>query len=153
MKNLALVDFFSEDVVDLDIKKDTAESVLKELIKLLKLDKRTNQALLQMLMKREKLGSTGVGKGIAIPHCRSLLVNKVRIAVGKTQTGIDYSAIDRKKVDLFFLIVAPPIEVSNQYLPLLGKIAGLLKEDKILTKMKKAKTPAEFLELLDGITL
>jgi mannitol/fructose-specific phosphotransferase system IIA component (Ntr-type) len=153
MKNLALVDFLSDDVINLDIKKDTAEGVLKELIKLLKLDKRTNQALLQMLMKREKLGSTGVGKSIAIPHCRSLLVNKVRIAVGKTQTGIDYSAIDKKKVDLFFLIVAPPIEVSNLYLPLLGKIAGLLKEDKILSKMKKAKTPAEFLELLDGITL
>lgn len=153
MKNLQLVDFFSEDVINLDLRKDSAEGVLKELIKLLGLDKRANQALFQMLMKREKLGSTGVGKGIAIPHCRSLLVNKVRIAVGRTQVGIDYGAIDRKKVDLFFLIVAPPIEVSNLYLPLLGKIAGLLKEDKILTKMRKARSPAEFLALLEGITL
>jgi mannitol/fructose-specific phosphotransferase system IIA component (Ntr-type) len=106
-----------------------------------------------MFMKREKLGSTGVGKGVAIPHCRSLLVNRVRVSVGRTTKGINYGAIDKKKVNLFFMIVAPPIEVSNLYLPLLGKVAGLLKEDKVLTKMKKAKSPQEFLKLLEGITL
>jgi mannitol/fructose-specific phosphotransferase system IIA component (Ntr-type) len=147
------MDHFHENVVDLDIRKDTAESVLKDLIRLLGLDKRANQELFQMLMRREKLGSTGVGKGVAIPHCRSVLVNKVSVAVGRTHNGIDYSAIDKKKVDLFFLIVAPPIDVSNLYLPILGKIAGIIKEDKILSRMKKAKTPAEFMELLDGITL
>lgn len=153
MQSLKLMDHFHENVVDLDIRKDTAESVLKDLIRLLGLDKRANQELFQMLMRREKLGSTGVGKGVAIPHCRSVLVNKVSVAVGRTHNGIDYSAIDKKKVDLFFLIVAPPIDVSNLYLPILGKIAGIIKEDKILSRMKKAKTPAEFMELLDGITL
>jgi mannitol/fructose-specific phosphotransferase system IIA component (Ntr-type) len=153
MKIMKLEDFFTEDVINLEITKETVDSVLKELIKLLKLDKRTNQMLLQNLMKRENLGSTGVGKGVAIPHCRSLLVSRVRVAIGRTKKGIDYNAIDKKNANLFFLIIAPPIEVSNLYLPLLGKIAGLLKEDKILTKMKKVKTPQEFLKLLEGITL
>ena len=153
MKILKLEDFFTEDVIKLDIKKETAGPVLRELIKLLGLDKRANDTLYQMLMKREKLGSTGVGKNVAIPHCRSLLVNRVRVAIGRTKKGIDYGAIDKRKVNLFFLIVAPPIEVSNVYLPLLGKVAGFLKEEKILPKMKKAKTPQEFMKLFEGITL
>jgi len=153
MKIMKLEDFFTEDVIKLGIKKETSGPVLRELIKLLGLDKRTNDALYQMLMKREKLGSTGVGKGVAIPHCRSLLVNRVRVAMGRTTKGVDYGAIDKKKVNLFFLIVAPPIEVSNIYLPLLGKIAGFLKEDKILTKMKKTKTPQDCMKLFEGITL
>jgi len=153
MKTMKLEDFFTKDVIKLDIKKETPGAILKELIKLLELDKRTNDTLYQMLMKRENLGSTGVGKGVAIPHCRSLLVNRVRVAIVRTKNGIDYGAIDKKKVNLFFLIVAPPIEVSNIYLPLLGKIAGLLKEAKILTKMKKTKTPEEFMKLLEEIPL
>ncbi len=153
MKNMQLTDFFSEDVINLELEADTKEKVLKDLVGLFGLDGRANQALLQMLQKRENLGSTGVGKGVAIPHCRSLLVNRLRVAVGRTKKGIDYEAIDRKKVNLFFLIVAPPIEVSNLYLPLLGRIAGLLKDDKVLGKMKKAKTPEEFMKLFEGITL
>ncbi len=153
MKMLKLEDFFSEDVIKLGITRESADGVLKELIKLLDLDKRTNQMLLQNLTKREHLGSTGVGKGVAIPHCRSLLVNRVRVAFGRTKKGIDFNAIDKKKVNLFFLIVAPPIEVSNLYLPLLGKVAGLIKDEKSLAKMKKIKTPQDFLKILKDITL
>ncbi|MFQ6102675.1 MAG: PTS sugar transporter subunit IIA [Candidatus Glassbacteria bacterium] len=153
MRIMKLEDFFSESEINLDLQQDTVDGVLKELIKLLKLDGRTNKMLFQMLRKRENLGSTGIGKGVAIPHCRSLLVNRVRVAFGRTRKGIDFNAIDKKKVSLFFLIVAPPIEVSNLYLPLLGRIAGLLKENDILRKMKRVKTPQEFLKLLEGIPL
>ena len=81
-----------------------------------------------MLKRRENLGSTGIGRGIAIPHCRSLVVNKLRVAFGRKTDGVDFKAIDEKPVHFFFLIVAPPLEVSNQYLPVLGKIAQFSKE-------------------------
>ena len=64
--------------------------------------------------------STGIGRGIAIPHCRSLVVNQLRVAYGRKQPGVDFNAIDGKPVTNFFLIVAPPLEVSNQYLPVTG---------------------------------
>ena len=63
--------------------------------------------------------------------------------------GIDFKAIDDKPVLYFFLIVAPPLEVSNQYLPVLGKIAQFAKEPDVTARLSKLNTPAEFLSLLE----
>jgi mannitol/fructose-specific phosphotransferase system IIA component (Ntr-type) len=107
--------------------------------------------LFKMLKRRENLGSTGIGRGIAIPHCRSLVVNRLRVAFGRRPEAIDFKAIDEKPVSFFFLIVAPPLEVSNQYLPVLGKIAQLCREPDVPERLGTLETPAEFLELLgDG---
>ncbi|MDH4350377.1 MAG: PTS sugar transporter subunit IIA, partial [Gemmatimonadota bacterium] len=99
--------------------------------------------------RRENLGSTGIGRGIAIPHCRSLVVNRLRVAFGRKPEGLDFRAIDEKPVYNFFLIVAPPLEVSNQYLPVLGKIAQFAKEPDTPDRLAKLKAPDEFMELLD----
>jgi len=104
--------------------------------------------LYKMLKRRENLGSTGIGRAIAIPHCRSLVVNKLRVAFGRKSTGIDFRAIDEKPVNFFFLIVAPPLEVSNQYLPVLGKIAQFSKEPDVPQRLLALKHPGEFLALL-----
>jgi nitrogen PTS system EIIA component len=102
-----------------------------------------------MLKRRENLGSTGIGKGIAIPHCRSLVVNRLRVAFGRKPTGIDFRAIDDRPVHNIFLIVAPPLEVSNQYLPVLGKIAQFSKETDIPSRLEEISSPREFLSLLE----
>ena len=104
--------------------------------------------LFKMLKRRENLGSTGIGRGIAIPHCRSLVVSKLRVAFGRKSVGVDFKAIDDKPVFFFFLIVAPPLEVSNQYLPVLGKIAQFSKEMDVPERLLKLKQPREFMELL-----
>jgi mannitol/fructose-specific phosphotransferase system IIA component (Ntr-type) len=105
--------------------------------------------LYKMLKRRETLGSTGIGQNIAIPHCRSLVVNRLRVAFGRKLEGIDFKAIDDKPVNYFFLIVAPPLEVSNQYLPVLGKIAQFAKEPDVPDHLARLATPAEFLKLLE----
>ena len=120
---MELREFFSEDAVQLELQGTSKDEVLKELIGLLKLDDKSEGMLFKMLKRRENLGSTGIGRGIAIPHCRSLVVNRLRVAFGRKRDGVDFKAIDDKPVNFFFLIVAPPLEVSNQYLPVLGKIA------------------------------
>src|SRR5690606_4763071 len=125
---MELREFFSEDVVKLDLDSTSKDDVLKELIALLGLDEKSEGMLYKMLKRRENLGSTGIGRGIAIPHCRSLVVNRLRVAFGRKREGLDFKAIDDKPVQFFFLIVAPPLEVSNQYLPVLGKIAQFSKE-------------------------
>ncbi len=145
---MELREFFSLDAVQLDLQGSTKDDVLKELIGLLKLDDKSEGMLFKMLKRRENLGSTGIGRGIAIPHCRSLVVNKLRVAFGRKPAGVDFKAMDDKPVHFLFLIVAPPLEVSNQYLPVLGKIAQFGKEPDVPEKLSALQTPEDFMKLL-----
>jgi PTS system nitrogen regulatory IIA component len=146
---MELRQFFAEDGIKLELDGSTKDDILKELISLLKLDEKSEGMLYKMLKRRENLGSTGIGRGIAIPHCRSLVVNKLRVAFGRKPAGIDFKAIDEKPVFFFFLIVAPPLEVSNQYLPVLGKIAQFSKEPDVPQRLLSLTQPAQFLSLLE----
>ena len=146
---MRLREFFSEDAINLHLQSTTKDEVLKELVGLLKLDDKADQTLVKMLKRRETLGSTGIGQNIAIPHCRALAVNRLRVAFGRKLEGVAFNAIDGKPVNYFFLIVAPPLEVSNQYLPVLGKIAQFAKEADVPDRLAKLNAPQEFLQLLE----
>ena len=146
---MRLTEFFSPDAIALNLQSTTKDDVLKELTALLKLDPKSDGMLFKMLKRRENLGSTGIGRGIAIPHCRSLVVSKLRVAFGRKLEGIDFRAIDDKPVNYLFLIVAPPLEVSNQYLPVLGKIAQFAKEPDVPERLARLQTPDEFITLLE----
>ena len=146
---MQLREFVAEDAIDLNLQSTTKDAILKELVGLLKLDEKADALLVKMLKRRETLGSTGIGQNIAIPHCRSLVVDHLRVAFARKVGGVDFGAIDGKPVHYFFLIVAPPLEVSNQYLPVLGKIAQFAKEPDIPERLATLKTPQEFLKLLE----
>jgi nitrogen PTS system EIIA component len=146
---MELRDFFDRDAVDLQLGAEAKDDVLRELIALLKLDEKSEGILFKMLKRRENLGSTGIGRGIAIPHCRSLVVNRLRVAFGRKPEGVAYNAIDNQPVHYFFLIVAPPLEVSNQYLPVLGKLAQFAKDGDITERLAALNSPDEFFGLLE----
>jgi len=145
---MRLREFFTPDVVKLDLESDQKDDLLRELVGLLGLDEKAEATLLKTLKRRENLGSTGIGKGIAIPHCRSLVVSRLRLAYGRKVSGVDFNAIDGAPVHNFFLIVAPPLEVSNQYLPVLGKIAQFCKDAEVTDQLLALESTDEFLELL-----
>ncbi len=145
---MQLNDFYTPDTIAVELQSGSKDEVLAELVGLLRLDERATDTLLRMLQRRETLGSTGVGRGIAIPHCRSLVVTSLRLAYGHHRQGIEYQAIDNRPVFDFFLIVAPPLEVSNQYLPVLGKIAQFAKDADIPERLAALRTPDDFLRLL-----
>ena len=146
---MELREFFSEDAIKLELEGSTKDEILKELIGLLKLEEKSEGMLFKMLKRRENLGSTGIGRSIAIPHCRSLVVTKLRVAFGRKSSGLDFKAIDERPVRFFFLIVAPPLQVSNQYLPVLGKIAQFSKEPDVPDRLLAIDSPAEFMALLE----
>ena len=146
---MQLREFFNRDVVALDLAATGKDEVLKEMIQLLDLDEKSQGILFKMLKRRENLGSTGIGRGIAIPHCRSLVVDRLRIAFGRTNQPIEFDAIDDNATRFFFLIVAPPLEVSNQYLPVLGKIAQFAKEADVPDRLASITDPDQFLALLE----
>jgi PTS system nitrogen regulatory IIA component len=145
---MRLRELFTEDAVKLDLESDTKDGILSELVGLLWLDGISASKLYQTLKRRENLGSTGIGKGIAIPHCRSLVVNRLRLAYGRRTSGMDFNAIDNAPVQHFFLIIAPPLEVSNQYLPVLGKIAQFAKDPEVPGLLAGLDSVEGFLSLL-----
>jgi mannitol/fructose-specific phosphotransferase system IIA component (Ntr-type) len=143
-----LTDFFTPASISLSLSGGGKDEILTELVALLGLDDGDSDTLLRMLQRRETLGSTGVGRGIAIPHCRSLVVAKLRLAYGHHAAGVEYQAIDNRPVHDFFLIVAPPLEISNQYLPVLGKIAQFAKEPDVPDRLAALRSADDFLRLL-----
>jgi nitrogen PTS system EIIA component len=146
---MKLRELFTAESVSLELESTSKDDILREMIALLGLDERSEAILFKTLKRRENLGSTGIGKGIAIPHCRSLVVNRLRLAYGRKPQGIEFKAIDNAPVYNFFLIVAPPLEVSNQYLPVLGKIAQFSKDPEVPEKLREIAKPKDFLELLE----
>ena len=143
-----LRDFFEPRAITLPLQAASAADVLPELVGSLGLDPRSTQALLKILVRREELGSTGVGRGIAIPHCRSLALSRLRLAFGRSVPGVDFGAEDQRLVHGIFLIVAPPIEVSNQYLSVLAKIAQFAKEPDTLDRILRLDSVDGFFDLL-----
>ncbi len=146
---MKLRELLTADVVNLELKSEAKDDILKELVSLLAMDEKSEAILFKTLKRRENLGSTGIGKGLAIPHCRSLVVSRLRLAYGRKPLGVDFKAIDDQPVRNFFLIVAPPLEVSNQYLPVLGKIAQFAKDPDVPAQLMEIDTPEEFLALLE----
>ena len=146
---MKLREFFDREAIDLDLQGSSKDEILKELIRLLHLDEKSEGILFKMLKRRENLGSTGIGKGIAIPHCRSLVVQQLRVAFGRKPVGVDFNAIDNQPVHNFFLIVAPPLEISNQYLPVLGKLAQFAKEKDLTNRLRDIRSPDEFIKLIE----
>jgi nitrogen PTS system EIIA component len=144
-----LKDFFTPDSITFALRGESKEEVLAELVALLRMDERSSGTLLRIIQRRETLGSTGIGRGIAIPHCRSLVVNRLRVAFGHRRDGVEYQAVDNKPVTNFFLIVAPPLEISNQYLPVLGRIAQFAKEPDVPDRLAALRTAEDFLRLLE----
>lgn len=147
---MRLREFFSDETINLDLAAETKDDALKELVSVFSLDEKSDGILYKMLKRRENLGSTGIGRAIAIPHCRSLVVNRLRVAFGRKTSGLDFKAIDEKPVRYIFLIVAPPLEVSNQYLEVLGKIAQFVKDPDVPDTLATLDSPEGFLALLES---
>ncbi|WP_067223256.1 PTS sugar transporter subunit IIA [Marinomonas gallaica] len=102
------------------------------------------------LLGREKLGSTGVGNGIAIPHCRLEQVNRATIVLMSLETPIDFDAIDRRPVDLIFALLVPPHQ-CDEHLATLAQIAELAQSEDKLALLREKQTNSELLAAFDSL--
>ncbi len=98
--------------------------------------------ILQLLLERESLGSTGIGDGIAIPHCKSPALKTPVLLFGRSESGVDFHAIDGKRVHLFFLLIAPEGAVGT-HLKLLARISRLLKNPMAREQLTEATSADE----------
>lgn len=97
---------------------------------------------------REEEGTTGIGEGIAIPHCKSDAVSKPGLAAMVIKDGVDFDALDGEKVSLIFLIAAPNTE-DNVHLDVLSKLSVLLMDENFTSGLRNAKTVEDFLSVID----
>lgn len=145
---MKLSDLLHKDFVISELKGTVKEDIINELINLFENDKRVIdiKKVRDAVLDREKIMSTGVGKGFAIPHGKTNAVNEILAAFGKTEKPIDYQALDNQPVHLVFLLVGKDNMVST-HIKLLSRISRMMNKDEFRDKLKSAKTSEEIVEL------
>ncbi|WP_457573846.1 PTS sugar transporter subunit IIA [Desulfolithobacter sp.] len=130
-----------EQCVLLDLEATSKEGVLRELTAAVHgycpgVDQST---LLDILLEREHVGSTGVGNGVAIPHGKVPDLNNILLCFGSSRSGISFDAVDNQPVHLFVLILSPETTMAEEYLQTLGEVSRLLKNPEIRSRLMRAE--------------
>lgn len=148
MKPSELVEYFKESLCIFDLAAKDKDSALQEMVdRLIETEEVKDRAvLLEMLRNRESLGTTGLGKGVAFPHGRSLAVKKLLILFARSNDGVEYDSVDGKPAELFFLILAPPLDENNLYHQVLSRIIQTIQNN---DKRKRLRKTTSFDELKD----
>jgi PTS system nitrogen regulatory IIA component len=146
---MRLAEILDEENILPDLRAKDKRGVLEELTETIsKQDPSVDQTtLVKVLMEREKLGSTGIGDGVAIPHGKINNVDHPIISFGRSKKGLDFESMDGQPVYLFFLIVAPE-NSSGFHLQVLAKIAKLLKSTTFRKKLLQAGTRLELYHII-----
>jgi PTS system nitrogen regulatory IIA component len=139
-------------VIDLHVGGQTREQVLAELVRIVSRGNRVPrpEGLLEALTERERLGSTGIGHGVAVPHCRIADLAAPIIVVGRTDVAVDVDAIDGQPARLFFLLIAPEGAAALQ-VQLLARIARLMRDDQVRRRLLEAESPEQALAVIMGL--
>jgi PTS system nitrogen regulatory IIA component len=143
------LDYLKEEWVIPELQGADKGSVLKELSSVLvkPCQVASVEELLQVLLSREKLGSTGIGEGIAIPHGRLKKLKRFFISFGRSVKGVDFDSIDGKPSQLFFLVMAPENSAVDN-LKLLGRIVALLKDASFKRRLMEAQSQKELFQII-----
>lgn len=145
---MALIDLITPEVIKVPLSATTKSGVIEELTELLVSAGKIAEAgpVLDALQQRESLGSTGLEKGIAVPHCKTTAVDTVTLAIGIAPEGIEFDAIDGQPSTLFFCMLAPP-DQSGPHIEALSEIARLTQSQSFCRLLIGSQSPAEVVEL------
>jgi mannitol/fructose-specific phosphotransferase system IIA component (Ntr-type) len=141
-----LTDVLEERAISLSLDATSMDDVLRGLVDLLAVTGVVTdpETVVQDIKKREEVMSTGIGGGIAIPHAQSRGASRLAVALARTRGDVDFNALDRRPVQLFFLVVGP--EERGGYIRVLARISRLLYSGELQRNLAFARTSAEALE-------
>ena len=146
-----IMEFLSEAAVSPSVKAQQKEEVIRELVGLLvragSIKEKDVTKLVQILLKRESLGSTGIGQGVAIPHGKADCVDRLVGAFGISRTGVAFDSLDGEPVTLFFLLVAPE-DSAGPHLKALARISRLLKDKHFRDGLKASKDEKALIKII-----
>jgi fructose-specific phosphotransferase system IIA component len=148
-KQIKLHSLLSEKVIDLDLEEKSKSKIITSLVDLLaKSGKFKNKkTFLRLILERERLGSTGIGNGVAIPHAKSSATKGFALAFARSKAGVDFEALDGEKVYLFF-ILASPLEPIGEHLKILAKMSYLIKDKFVVDLLRQAKDAKEVIKII-----
>jgi PTS system nitrogen regulatory IIA component len=145
---MKLTDLLNEQRILLGVESRTKEEIIGKLVGLMA-NGYDRQALLDAVMEREKLGSTGIGHGVAVPHVKLDAVSMAEVAFGRSARPIDFGAIDDEPCSLFFLILGPTRQdAQEKYLQTMAKISRLMRNADIRKALASARTADEVLAVI-----
>jgi PTS system nitrogen regulatory IIA component len=146
---MKITDILGEDSIIEELTSRDKKGVLEELVSVLVEHGRLKdtEKSVQVLLERERLGSTGIGDGIAIPHGKLSQINSIICSFGRTRTGIDFQSIDEKPAYLFFLLLAP-VDSASEHLQALARLSRLLKDDQLRKRLLEANTKKDIYRII-----
>ena len=146
-KNIA--DYIKVDTINLNLESKNKNAVIKELYNNLKdtgLIKNEEQGLSD-IFAREEMGSTGIGKNIALPHAKTNAVDELIVTFGISKNGVSYNSMDDEDVNIFFMFLCPENK-TQEYLKVLARISRLIRDEKFIDRLLKANSNKEIIEII-----
>jgi PTS system nitrogen regulatory IIA component len=146
---MKITDIFRKEYIIEELKSKTKQEVLAELSGVflrgnLQFDHGT---MVSSLLEREKLGSTGIGEGIAIPHGKAADISDLIVSFGRSKKGVEFDAMDGRPVHLFFLLMAPE-DAAGQHLKVLAKLSRMLKNNGFRKNLMESKSAEELFSVI-----
>jgi PTS system fructose-specific IIA component/PTS system nitrogen regulatory IIA component len=149
---MKFTDFVCRESVTANLTSFDKEGVIREMVRSLMEGGHITQAehdgIVKAILKREDLGSTGIGRGVAVPHTKHPSVDKLVGTVAVSREGVDFNSLDGEQVHLFFLLISPP-DRPGDHLRALENISRQLRNDTFCRFLKQAKSSDDVLQLLD----
>ena len=149
---MKFADFMCEKSIQVDLQAADKPGVIQELVAALVESgqvKEDDQAgIIEAIMKREELGSTGIGRGVAVPHTKHPSVDNLVGTVGVSREGVEFESLDGESVQLFFLLISPP-DRPGDHLRALENISRQLRDDTFCRFLKQSKTDGDISQLLE----
>lgn len=144
-----IMDFLCKDAITVDLKAQNKKDAIIELIELLKESKKIKKTdeIIDVVLEREKLGSTGIGQGVAIPHGKTDVLSEQIGVLGISKKGIEFNSLDGEPVYIIFLLVGP-VEVTGQHLKALSRISRLFKDKFLRQAIKDAQTKEDVIKII-----
>ena len=144
-----LSELLNDKAISLSLAARDKESCIKELVQLLESAHRvdTKGEILSKVLQRESMMSTGIGNGVAIPHGKTRLLDRLVAACGVSMPGIEFDSMDGEPATLFILLVSPE-SLRGPHVKALANVSRLLKEEPVRESLRKSETPARFLATL-----
>jgi len=145
-------DFMKLGAIRAELKAEDKEGVVEELVDALVesggIDENERDSIIKSIMKREELGSTGIGRGVAVPHTKHASVDQLVGTVGISAEGVDFNSLDGEKVQLLFLLVSPP-DRPGDHLRALENISRQLRDETFCKFLKQSKNAEDIQQLLE----
>lgn len=145
-------DFVHVNAIKANLEAEDKEGVIKELVDSLvsagAINSADQEGIVAAIMKREELGSTGIGRGVAVPHTKHACVDRLVGTVGVSGVGVDFNSLDGEKVHLFFLLISPP-DRPGDHLRALENISRQLRNDTFCRFLKQSNSVKDMQQLLE----